>query len=182
MAPDFFMNNEMDDFSAKPGVPNQFGLLGNEANAIEPGKRMLSAMTPTIVEDEEGKLRMVIGTPGGSTIITTVFQVILNVIDHEMDIASAVSAPRVHHQWQPDVMRFEKMGLAADVVANLETRGWNVDERSGTSGRADGIVIEYGSNDSFVDDAGLDKISFKELQPVLLGGADPRGEDTAVGY
>ncbi|NND70979.1 MAG: gamma-glutamyltransferase [Rhodothermales bacterium] len=178
----FFMNNEMDDFSAKPGVPNQFGLLGNEANAIEPGKRMLSAMTPTIVEDEKGRLKMVIGTPGGSTIITTVFQVILNVIDHDMDIAAAVSAPRVHHQWQPDVLFYENMGLAADVVDNLMARGWNVDERSGTSGRADGIVVSYENADSFVDDAGLDEISYRDLEPILFGGADPRGEDIAIGY
>ncbi len=178
----FFMNNEMDDFSAKPGVPNQFGLLGNEANAIEPGKRMLSAMTPTIVEDHDGRLKMVIGTPGGSTIITTVFQAIMNVVDHEMDIASAVSSPRVHHQWFPDVMYYEKDGLAVDVVENLEKRGWSVVERSGTSGRADGIVVQYQTRDRFVDEAGLDEIQMSDKIRVLLGGADPRGEDIAVGY
>lgn len=178
----FFMNNEMDDFSAKPGVPNQFGLLGNEANAIEPGKRMLSAMTPTIVEDKEGKLKMVIGTPGGSTIITTVFQTIMNVIDHEMDIASAVSSPRVHHQWFPDVMFYENGGLAVDVVDNLKVRGWDVVERRGTSGRADGIVVQYNDRVQFVDEAGLDEISSGKKMRVLLGGADPRGEDIAVGY
>ena len=98
----FFLNNEMDDFSAKPGVPNAFGLLGAEANAIEPGKRMLSSMTPTIIEKED-KLFMVVGSPGGSTIITSVFQNIVNVIDFGMDMQSSVAAPRFHHQWLPDV-------------------------------------------------------------------------------
>src|SRR5690606_13070813 len=100
----FFLNNEMDDFAVKPGVPNMYGLLGSQANAIEPGKRMLSSMTPTILEDPQGRLFMVIGSPGGSRIITIVFQVIMNVIDHGMDIQEAVSARRVHHQWLPDVL------------------------------------------------------------------------------
>src|SRR5690606_1157956 len=97
----FLLNDEMDDFSAKPGSPNLYGLLGGEANAIQPGKRMLSAMTPSIVE-KDGKLFMVVGTPGGSTIITSVFQVILNVIDFGMDMQQAINAPRFHHQWKPD--------------------------------------------------------------------------------
>ena len=115
----------MDDFAAKPGVPNMFGLVGSEANAVEPEKRMLSSMTPTIVEDPDGRLFMVIGTPGGSTIITTVFQVILNMIDHGMNIQEAVSAPRVHHQWLPDVLSAEQFALAKDAVHNLELRGWD---------------------------------------------------------
>ncbi len=124
----FFLNNEMDDFSAKPGVPNMFGLVGNEANAIAPGKRMLSSMTPTIVEDPQGRLRMVTGTPGGSTIITTVFQTILNVVDFGMDVQQAVDAPRVHHQWLPDVMRFERFAVSMDAQVGahpprLEGRG-----------------------------------------------------------
>jgi gamma-glutamyltranspeptidase / glutathione hydrolase len=160
----FFLNNEMDDFSARPDEPNLYGLLGGEANAIQPGKRMLSSMTPTIVEDPEGRLMLVIGTPGGSTIITTVFQVVVNVVDHWMNIQEAVSAPRIHHQWMPDELRFEDLGLARDVVRNLETRGWEVRETS-TWGAADGITVQYGNDGR-----------------VYYGGADPRGEDVAVGY
>ncbi|GAB5521190.1 MAG: gamma-glutamyltransferase [Rhodothermales bacterium] len=178
----FFLNNEMDDFSAKPGVPNMFGLVGNEANAIEPGKRMLSSMTPTIVEDADGRLLMVIGTPGGSTIITTVFQVILNVIDHGMNIQEAIAAPRVHHQWLPDVLLYERDGLAQDVITNLELRGWTLRERGGTSGRADGIVVEYFTRDSFVDPSGLDTIEQTRAGRRYLGAPDFRGEDAAVGY
>ncbi len=171
----FFLNNEMDDFSAKPGVPNMYGLVGAEANAIEPEKRMLSSMTPTIVEDPDGELFMVIGTPGGSTIITTVFQVILNVIDHGMNIQEAVAAPRIHHQWKPDALFYERFGLAKDVVENLEARGWTV--RSGavwggnTWGLADGIAVRYTAP------PGSDA-----PRRELHGGADPRGNDTAVGY
>ena len=119
----FFMNNEMDDFSAKPGAPNMFGLLGSEANAIEPGKRMLSSMTPTIVEDPSGELFMVIGSPGGGRIITTVFEVMLNVIDHGMNIQEAVAAPRIHHQWLPDVLFYEAQALSEDVRQGLEPPG-----------------------------------------------------------
>lgn len=160
----FFLNNEMDDFSAKPGVPNMFGLVGSEANAIEPGKRMLSSMTPTIVEDPEGRLFMVIGSPGGGRIITIVYQVMLNVIDHGMNIQQAVNAGRVHHQWLPDVLEYEPLALARDVQENLSGRGWEL-EVDGPWGRADGIVVRY------VPDGVL-----------LEGGADPRGEDVAVGY
>jgi gamma-glutamyltranspeptidase/glutathione hydrolase len=172
----FFLNNEMDDFSAKPGVPNMYGLVGSEANAIEPEKRMLSSMSPTIVEDPDGELFMVIGTPGGSTIITTVFQVILNVIDHGMNIQEAVAAPRVHHQWKPNNLWYERFGLAADAVQNLEDRGWSVREGSAwggtTWGQAEGITVRAepvapGAN---------------AMERVLYGGADPRGNDTAVGY
>lgn len=178
----FLMNNEMDDFSVKPGVPNMFGLVGSEANAIAPGKRMLSSMTPTIVEDPQGRLFMVIGTPGGSTIITTVFQVILNVIDHGMNIQEAVAAPRVHHQWLPDVFFFEQQGLPKDVVQNLELRGWQVIERGGTSGRADGIVVSYGATRDGVDPSGLSRTRSVQTGRLYLGGADPRGDDTAAGY
>ena len=164
----FFMNNEMDDFSAKPGVPNMYGLVGSEANAIEPGKRMLSSMSPSIVEDPQGRLFMVIGTPGGSTIITTVFQVILNVIDHGMNIKEAVSAPRVHHQWLPDLLRYERWGLARDVVRNLEHRGWTV-RQAGNWGRANGITVRYQN----LPDS---------LPRLYLGGADPRRNSVAVGY
>jgi gamma-glutamyltranspeptidase / glutathione hydrolase len=118
----FFMNNEMDDFSVKPGVPNQFGLVGGAANAIVPNKRMLSAMTPTIVE-KNGKLFLVVGTPGGSTIITGVFQVILNVIDHGMTMQEAVNAKRFHHQWLPDNVLVEKGALSDQTRQALQQRG-----------------------------------------------------------
>ncbi|MCB9080749.1 MAG: gamma-glutamyltransferase [Lewinellaceae bacterium] len=118
----FFLNNEMDDFSAKPGVPNQFGLVGAEANAIAPGKRMLSSMTPTIVE-KDGRLFLVLGAPGGSTIITAVFQVILNVTEFGMDLESAVNAGRFHHQWLPDQVMVEKGTLSPEVRQALEKMG-----------------------------------------------------------
>lgn len=162
----FFLNNEMDDFSAKPGAPNMFGLVGSEANAVAPAKRMLSSMTPTIVEDPQGRLFMVIGTPGGATIPTTVFQAIVNVIDHRMDIQEAVAAPRIHHQWLPDVLRHERRGLPFDVAHNLRLRGWTVED-DGEWGRADGITVAYDSSGARV---------------AFFGGADPRGEDAAVGY
>src|SRR6185503_13149658 len=107
----FLLNNEMDDFTSAPGKPNMFGLIQGEANAIMPGKRMLSAMTPSIVLDPSGQLYMVLGTPGGPTIITTVTQVILNVLDQHMSLADAVAAPRFHHQALPDIIRSERGGL-----------------------------------------------------------------------
>lgn len=165
----FFLNNEMDDFVAKPGVPNMYGLVGGEANAIEPGKRMLSSMSPTILEDPQGRLFMVIGSPGGATIITTVFQVILNVVDHGMDIQEAISAPRVHHQWlPPDTLFHERWGLARDAERNLERRGWHVVE-DGVWGSAQGITVRYPTAKS-------------DFGRVYLGGADPRRGAVAVGY
>jgi gamma-glutamyltranspeptidase/glutathione hydrolase len=158
----FFLNNEMDDFSAKPGAPNIYGLVGGEANSIQPGKRMLSSMTPTIVlKDDEPFL--VIGSPGGSTIITTVLEVILNVIDHRMNIAEAIDAPRVHHQWLPDTLYYEKYGLAKDVIENLEKRGYHVRQRRGTQGVAEGIIID-------------------RKDGILFGSSDSRGYGGAVGY
>jgi len=118
------LNNEMDDFSAKPGVPNAFGLIGGEFNAIEPEKRMLSSMTPTIVM-QEGKPYLVTGSPGGSRIITTVLQIVMNVIDHQMNIATATNAARVHHQWLPDKLRVEA-GLSGDTINLLEEKGHQV--------------------------------------------------------
>ncbi|MBK7870290.1 MAG: gamma-glutamyltransferase [Saprospiraceae bacterium] len=118
----FFLNNEMDDFSVKPGVPNQFGLVGAEANAIQPGKRMLSSMTPTIVE-KDGKVFMVLGAPGGSTIITAVFQVFVNVAEFGMNLEEAVNAGRFHHQWLPDQIQVEKGTLDSVTIKTLEAMG-----------------------------------------------------------
>ena len=155
----FLMNNEMDDFSSKPGVPNIFGLLGNEANAIEPKKRPLSSMTPTIVLKDK-KPYLILGTPGGSTIITTVMQNILNVVLHNMNIKEAVSSPRVHSQWLPDVVYYEKYGLSSDVVENMKSRGHDMNLR-GDIGEANGIMIN---------------------EKGYWGGADSRGENKAIGY
>ena len=157
----FFLNNEMDDFSAKPGSPNIFGLIGNEANAIQPYKRPLSSMTPTIVL-KNGEPFLIIGTPGGSTIITTVMQIILNVAIHGMDIQEAVSVPRVHSQWLPDAIIVEQRSLSKDVEQNLINRGHTIQPyRWSTIGQANGIMIgEKG----------------------FYGGADPRGENATEGY
>jgi len=157
----FFLNNEMDDFSAKPGTPNIFGLIGNEANAIQPYKRPLSSMTPTIVL-KNGEPFLIIGTPGGSTIITTVMQIILNVAIHGMDIQEAVSVPRVHSQWLPDAIIVEQRSLSKDVEQNLINRGHTIQPyRWSTIGQANGIMIgEKG----------------------FYGGADPRGENATEGY
>ena len=116
----FLLNNEMDDFSSKPGHPNAYGLIGNKANAVEPKKRMLSSMTPTIVEDFNGDLFLVLGTPGGSTIITTIAQIIANVIDFNMDIGQAVESRRFHHQWLPPYIQIEQFSLPEQVIQNLQ--------------------------------------------------------------
>ena len=158
----FVLNNEMDDFSAKPGTPNQFGLVQGENNAIEPGKRMLSAMTPSIVTDPDGRLFMVTGTPGGSTIITTVFQTISNVIDHGMTVSQAVLAPRVHHQHLPDQIYYEAGGLSPETVAALEALGHRMVERGGVSGDVQAIVV------------GADG--------ALYGQSDPRRGGAVAGY
>lgn len=125
----FLLNNEMDDFSSKPGVPNSFGLIGNEANAIEPGKRMLSSMTPTIMS-KDGKVVLVVGSPGGSTIITSVLQVIHNLIDYGMTLQEAVNAPRLHHQWRPDVIQFGPRAISEETAQELIQMGYQLHPRS----------------------------------------------------
>lgn len=156
----FFLNNEMDDFSIKQGTPNMFGLVGGEANAIVPGKRMLSSMTPTIIE-KNGKLFMVLGSPGGATIITSVFQSILNVVDFDMTMQEAVNAKRVHSQWLPDTIMFEKDALTEQVIKELSTMGHKMLSR-GNIGRVNAVkVLDNGK---------------------LEGGADPRGDDLAAGF
>ncbi|RYF00539.1 MAG: hypothetical protein EOO77_33890, partial [Oxalobacteraceae bacterium] len=139
----FFMNNEMDDFSVKPGVPNMFGLTGNQANAIAPNKRMLSSMTPTILE-KDGKLFMVVGTPGGSTIITSVYQTILNVIEHGMTMQQAVNALKFHHQWLPDKTIFEQNAFSEPTTQTLVNRGYILEKLTNTLGRMDCNVAYNG--------------------------------------
>ena len=155
----FILNNEMDDFSSKPGVPNMFGLLGNEANAIQPSKRPLSSMTPSIIL-KDNKPFLILGTPGGSTIITTVLQNFLNVTLHDMTIKEAVDAPRFHSQWMPDLIEYEKNSLSKKIIKQLKEMGHSLDLR-GNIGEANGIMIDENG---------------------FWGGADKRGENTAVGY
>ena len=155
----FILNNEMDDFSVKPGHPNMFGLVGGEANAIEPNKRMLSSMTPTIIE-KENELFMLVGTPGGSTIITSVFQTILNVIDFNMGMQEAVDAKKFHHQWLPDVLVIEKNSFSDNLKNDLKNIGHKLVERQ-SLGRMDCILVNENN---------------------LEGGADKRGDNIAIGY
>ena len=158
----FFLNNEMDDFSAKPGVPNYFGLVGSEANEIAPEKRMLSSMTPTIVS-QNGKLKMVLGSPGGSTIITSVLQNILNVTDFNMGMQESVNAARFHHQWLPDDIRLEPNGFDSISKVELQNLGYKLIERESLIiGKVDAILVLPNGK--------------------LEGGEDPRGDDKAVGF
>ena len=156
----FFLNNEMDDFSSKPGTPNMYGAVGGDANKIEPGKRMLSSMTPTIVE-KDGKLFMVVGTPGGTTIITSVFQTLLNVLEHKMTMQEAVDAKRFHSQWVPDSLQTERGAVVTEDSLVLVKMGHVFKSRS-EIGRVDAILV----------------LSDGKLE----GGADPRGDDTADGF
>lgn len=157
----FLMNNEMDDFSVKAGVPNMFGLTGSKANEIAPEKRMLSSMTPTIVE-KDGQFLMAVGTPGGSTIITSVYQTILNVIEHGMTMQQAVNALKFHHQWLPDRTVFEKNAFTEKTLDELRKKSYQMDEMSGSLGRMDCIL--------------------KRPDGILEGASDPRADNTSVGY
>jgi gamma-glutamyltranspeptidase/glutathione hydrolase len=157
----FLLNNEMDDFSSKPGSPNQFGLIGSNANKIEPGKRMLSSMTPTIIL-KNGSPYLIVGSPGGSTILTVVLQVILNCIDFGMNIQEAINQPRIHHQWLPDQIDYEEFGITLDVKENLSRRGHKIGN-SKILGRVEGILIDSDNN-------------------VIYGATDPRGYGSAEGY
>ncbi len=161
----FLLNNEMDDFSGKPGVMNQFGLLGTEANSIQPEKRMLSSMTPTIIL-KDGEPYIIIGSPGGSQIITTVLQVILNCIDFDMNIREAIEAPRIHHQWMPDSLYYEQGAFTEDVKERLTAMGYAL-VNDGTEfrilGIAEGIMVD-------------------PIDGIIYGTSDPRGGGMAVGY
>ncbi len=156
----FFLNNEMDDFSSKPGSPNMFGLIGGSANKIEPQKRMLSSMTPTIVE-KENKLFMTLGSPGGSRIITSVLQTILNVHEFNMSMNRAVNSARFHHQWMPDTIKIEQNSFNSKLIQELKLFGYNIDYKD-PIGIVDGILVKPNG--------------------ILEAGADKRGDDTAVGF
>jgi gamma-glutamyltranspeptidase/glutathione hydrolase len=156
------LNNEMDDFSVKDDTPNAYGLVGRAANAIQPGKRMLSSMTPTIVAKDEATW-LVTGSPGGSTIITTTLQVIVNAIDHGMDVSDAVGAPRFHHQWLPDRIVYERYGISPDTLAILEARG-----------HRDLVVLPFGRG---IGDAN----SVMRTGDGQKGVSDPRNDGGAIG-
>jgi gamma-glutamyltranspeptidase / glutathione hydrolase len=161
------MNNEMDDFTAKVGATNMFGLLQSEANAIVPGKRPLSSMTPTMVF-KDGRLLLVTGSPGGPTIINTVLQVVANVIDFGLPVAQAVEAPRIHHQWMPDVLTYERYGMSADVAEALRARGHSLKERASYEGSYQG---------------GADTVAVDPVTGHRWGFGDPRKPDShAAGH
>jgi gamma-glutamyltranspeptidase/glutathione hydrolase len=159
------LNDEMDDFTAKPGTPNLWGVIQGERNSIKPGKRPLSSMTPTIVLRKDGSLWFAIGARGGARIINAVLQIIINIIDHGMNIQQAIDAPRIHHQWFPDRVRFEAFGFSADTIRALESRGHKLEEATTPRNiaSAEGVMIEEGTG-------------------MRLGASDPRNDGVPVGY
>jgi gamma-glutamyltranspeptidase/glutathione hydrolase len=161
----FLLNNQMDDFAARPGEPNMSGLVQGDANAIAPRKRPLSSMTPTIVV-QHGQVRLVLGSPGGGTISNTVLQVLLNVLAFQMDIRRAVMAPRFHHQWKPDELVLERWGFSADTIQKLQEFGYKLDYKL-----------------DFRDQIGAcEAIEIDPATGWRFGAADPRGNGKAVGY
>jgi gamma-glutamyltranspeptidase/glutathione hydrolase len=156
----FLLNNQMDDFSSKPGFPNMYGLVGGEANSIQPGKRMLSSMTPAIIE-KDGKLFLVLGSPGGSTIPTTVYQVIVNILDFGMNVQEAVNKGRFHHQWLPDLISYERGSIDSVTVEKLESMGHSLKPRS-SIGLVNAVQILPDGR--------------------MAGGADQRGYNAASGF
>ena len=156
----FLLNNQMDDFSVKPGYANMYGLVGGEANSVQPGKRMLSSMTPTIIE-KDGRLLLILGSPGGSTIPTTVFQVVVNVLDFGMDIGQAVDAGRFHHQWLPDWISYEKNGIDSLTIEKLKGMGHQLKGRSSLGSINAIMILPDGKK---------------------AGGADKRGNNSSCGY
>ncbi len=157
----FILNDEMDDFASKPGVPNMYGLVGSEANAIAPGKRMLSSMTPTVIV-KDGKPFMVLGSPGGGKIITTVFETIVNVIDFNLPLNEAIDKPRFHHQWQPEYIQMEAGAIDDEIKSKLKAKGHEIKEVS-DFGRVDGILIDWDNHNYY-------------------GHSDKRGYGMAIGY
>ena len=159
------LNDEMDDFTAKPGTPNLWGVIQGERNSIVPGKRPLSSMTPTIVLRKDGSLWFAVGARGGARIINAVLQITINIIDHGMNIQQAIDAPRIHHQWYPDRVRFEPFGLSADTIRALESRGHKLEEATTPRNiaSAEGVMIEEGTG-------------------MRLGASDPRNDGVPVGY
>jgi gamma-glutamyltranspeptidase/glutathione hydrolase len=157
----------MDDFAAKPGMPNLYGLIQGEANAVAARKRPLSAMTPTIVM-KDGKLWFALGSPGGPTIINTVTQVIINIVDHGMDIQQAIDWPRVHHQWMPDEIKYEPFGLAPDVIKRLEEMGHKFSDKPDSEGGR------------YIGD--VEGVMIEDKTGIRLGGSDPRRDGKSIGY
>ena len=156
----FFMNNEMDDFSIKTGSPNIYGLIGGKVNSVQPQKRMLSSMTPTIIE-KDGKLSMILGSPGGPTIITSVLQTILNVYLFNDNLKEAVDHPRFHHLWLPDKIYFEEGAFKQTILDSLKILGYNFNSKTSSIGRVDAIYIDQNKK--------------------IYAAADPRGDDYASG-
>ena len=153
----------MDDFAARPGTANQFGLIQGESNAVQPGKRPLSSMTPTIVLRKDGSLWFATGARGGPRIITAVLQIVLNMIDHDMNIQQAIDAPRIHQQWYPDGVLYEPFGMSQATIKALEALGHKFSERPSNIAQATGIAIEEGTE-------------------VRLGAMDTRGDGEAIGF